>query len=224
MNSRLERESIGVISTYTAGLGFTLIELLFVMAIIASLATLSVPSFTSLGKSAGLNGGGNMVAGLITSARQNALSKNTMTALVIVTDSSVDPQNRLFTMMELPAHEDNTTKPQSSDWKQITKWETLVRGVIVSNWTSSPQTVSPTFPKLRYGNHWITQDGFKYLIFMPDGSTLSNTSTTVQLVEGYIPKGETVPLYTSVLKNGNPANYYKLTILNTTGRIKIDRP
>jgi prepilin-type N-terminal cleavage/methylation domain-containing protein len=206
--------------------GFSLLELLLVMAIAAGSMMLLAPMLANGGKSAVLDGAGNLLADLINSARQNALSKNAMTAMIIVTDSSVDSRNRLFTMLELPVHEDNTTKALSSEWKQIAKWETLAQGVVVdaNNWTSSTQAVSPAFPQLKYGGQTIALDGFQYLIFLPDGSTLSSIPTTVQLVEGYMPKGGTTLFHTSTLKNGVSANYYKLTVLNATGRIKIDRP
>ncbi|XHR29766.1 MAG: Tfp pilus assembly protein FimT/FimU [Chthoniobacteraceae bacterium] len=201
---------------------FTLLELLTVMGIAALLVTTVTPALTKMGKPAELNGSGNTVANLMNFARQNALSKNAMTALVLVTDASVTPQNRLLTVLELPVHSDNSTQASSSDWKQITKWETLDAGVVISDWTYPAQSVSPALPQLLYGGK--TLSSFKYLLFLPNGSIAGDSSPTVQLVEGYMPKGGSTPLYTGAVKNGTPANYYKLTVLNATGRVKIDRP
>jgi Tfp pilus assembly protein FimT len=199
-------------------LGFSLLELLIVIATMTSLLALLAPALSNVRKSSALNGAGALVAGLANEARQNSLSKNAMTALIVVTDSTVDSRNRLFTMMELLPRADGTPS-QSSDWKQICKWETLNSGVIVNNWTVSAQTVPTPMPSLKYGGRVIDQSGFKYLIFMPDGSTLSDQSTTVQLVAGTMPQNTTNPTYTSAATDS-----YQLTVLNATGRIKIERP
>ena len=203
---------------------FTFIELFVVIAIMVSMMTLLIFSFASIGKSGALNGGGALVAGLANAARQNSLSKNAMTALVIVTDPSIDSQNRMFTILELVPSSSGHS-PSSADWTQISKWETLAPGIVVSNWTTqtaTSSTIAPAFPNLSYGGKSIGQ--FKALVFMPDGSTYSDSPTTVELVEGYFPPGATTPLIFSHSKNGTAADYYKLTILNATGRIKIDRP
>jgi len=194
------------------------------MAIMVSLIGVLVPAFSGIGKAGALNGDGALIANLANVARQNSLSKNAMTALVVVTDRSNDFQNRVFTMLEL-LPSSNGHPPVNTDWKQISKWETLGRGVVVNNWTTqsgTASTVSPALPPLTYGGQQIDQ--FKSLVFMPDGSTYGDGPTTVELVEGYYPKGAATPFYTGGLKNGSAANFYQLTILNATGRIKIDRP
>lgn len=201
--------------------GFTLVELMVVIAVMISIIGVVVPAFNGIGKSGLLNRGGDLVANLLNFARQNSLSKNAMTALIVVTDPAMDDQNRMFTMLELqPAQTGHT-----SVWKQIAKWEPLATGIVVNNWTvqsAGTNTVSPALPSLHYGDRTISQ--FKSIIFMPDGSTYNDGPTTFELVEGYYPKGASTPSLTGLSKNGEATNYYKLTVLNSTGRVKIERP
>jgi type II secretory pathway pseudopilin PulG len=203
--------------------GFSLIELLAVMGVMIILMGLVVPAVSSIGKASSLNAGGALVTGLINAARQNSLTNNAMTALVIVTDPSLDAQYRMFTMLEALPRADGQALT-SSDWQQISKWETLSPGIVVDNnaplQSGSSGSISPPFPaQLSYGNHPISPNQLEFLVFYPDGSISSPNPATIKLVEGYYSKGSSLPLYT-----GGPANCYQMTVLNATGRIKIVRP
>ena len=201
--------------------GFSLIELVVAMAVMLCLMGALTPALNGLGKSGSLNGGGELVANLLSSARQNSLSKNAMTALVMVTDPDVDNQHRMFTMLELRTPRGGAL-PTSSDWKQIAKWEILANGIVVNNWSESSTAVSPALPSVHCGNRQISQ--FKSIIFMPDGSTYNDSPATFELIEGFFPRGASTPLLTGRSQNGEAVNYYKLTVLNSTGRVKIERP
>jgi prepilin-type N-terminal cleavage/methylation domain-containing protein len=205
--------------------GFTLIELMLVMGIMASAFVMTLPSIGGIGSAGKLDADGNRVLGMVNAARQNSLAKNAMTALILVSDPSFDTQYRLLTMLELTPPLDSSVTPTTSDWKQITKWETLSPGIIIDNWTTtatSTVTVFPAIPNLNFGGQVIGQ--FKAIIFMPDGSTFADSPTTLRLVKGLQGKGQSDPVITGSLKNGVAANYYQMTVLNATGRIKIERP
>ena len=218
-----------VIRRCTSRSGFSLVELLTVIVIIALTASLVVPAFTSLGKSSALSVSANQVANLVNRARENAMSKNAMTALVVVTETSLENSNRVFILLELSPRSDGS-QAQPSDWKQIGKWESLLPGVLVdpSNLSLNKSSAqagesgvpTPAFPTLAY--HGQTVSTYSYVVFLPGGNLLGSTSPQVMLAEGNLASGAVT--YTRPAGGGGPANYYKLTILTATGRLKIDRP
>lgn len=198
--------------------GFSLIELLTVIAMMAVLTTLVAPAFNNLGKSSLLSAEGNRVFNLVNYAGQNSISKNAMTALVVI-----DPQSgsayRAFALFEC--------LPESTDWKQISPWETLKDGIVLdpstfSTFTDSSTQPQPALPLMRYRNG--TVGTYKYVVFLPNRSLLQNTSAQLKLAEGIVPSGASTPTYTRPGTDGTPANYYAVTVLGPTGRPKIDRP
>jgi len=210
--------------------GFTLVEILTVLAITAIMASLIVPAITSLGKSNALNVSADQVVNLANLGRETSMSKNAMTALIVVTDPSIDGADRVFGLMELDPRSDGS-QPQSTDWKQISKWESISSGII-----SDPNALSfnkstdvagtagvptPSFPPIVYNGRTVSS--YSYVIFLPGGNLLSGTSPQVQLVEGNVASGSVT--YTRPLAGGTgPANYCSLTIITSTGRVKVDRP
>jgi hypothetical protein len=133
---------------------------------------------------------------------------------------------RKFAIFELIPRTDGSA-PTSTDWKAIHKWETLEPGIIADASTFPDSgnialQVTPSFPEFTFGGAKIAS--YKYVIFMPNGSTYNSTPNTLQMAEGYFPSGSSSnPQYTNRTANGSPCNYYLITILNATGRIKITR-
>ena len=214
-------------STPGATRAFTLVELLVVVLIIGLLLSFLVPAFGNLGKAGALTSAGSQVANLVNLARQNSMSKNAMTALIVNTDSTLDNANRLFTLLEL-VPPSSGAQPQTTDWKPLSGWETIRAGVVAD---SNPANFSfpdsatqpvPKFPSpIQYGAKAI--GSYKYVIFLPNGTLLSGTSTRIRLTEGFLAPGASTVTYTRP-KAGGSANYYDITILAATGRTKIDRP
>lgn len=197
---------------------FSLIELLTVIAMMALLTTLVAPAFNNLGKSSLLSAEGNRVVNLVNYAGQNSISRNAMTAMVVI-----DPQSgsayRAFALFEC--------LPESTDWKQISAWETLKDGIVLdpstfSTFTDSGTQPQPALPQMRYRNGAV--GAYKYVIFLPNRSLLQNTSAQLKLAEGSVPSGANIPTYSRPGSDGTPANYYAVTVLGPTGRPKIDRP
>ena len=63
---------------------FSLSELIVVMAVVVILTTLVIPAVSNFGRATNLVTGGNMVMNLAAYARQIAITKGTITALVLL--------------------------------------------------------------------------------------------------------------------------------------------
>jgi prepilin-type N-terminal cleavage/methylation domain-containing protein len=203
---------------------FTLVELLVVMAVIVSVMAMLVPAFKNIGKANLLTASGNQVTNLANFARENAMSKNAMTALILLNDPALADMNRSFALYELTPPT-NGAQSKSGDWRQISKWEALGSGVIADQCTFEDSTQPPptALPSLKYGATAVSS--YKYVVFLPGGALLSGSTAQVRLCEGYYPKGAGNPVYTSSRgSSGTAANYFKVSILAATGRTKIDRP
>lgn len=215
-------------------LGFTLTEILAVLAII-SIVTAATFSYGLIGpKGMGkVEGSGNQVVDLIDLARQTAVSKNEMTALVVVTDPSVGLRNQLLMVYELQMPV-NGSAPTSANWVPSTGWQMLYHGVLAdpnptyftfnnsSDSSSTAGVPSPSFPAINYLGQNVST--YKYLVFTADGSLLSGNSATVRISPGAFPQGSSTVVYAGGTTGGVPNNYYNITILGATGMVKIDRP
>ncbi len=200
-------------------LAFSLIELLVVIAIIGTVTVLAVPAFNHLGKSSKLNSEGNKMVGLITRASQNSVTRNAMTALVVIPGDPATSQDlNAFALFQYAAGD--------SGWQQITKWETLKEGIVLDPahlmLTMYPAVKpSPDLPIISYLGS--ARPSFQYLVFLPDRSLLHDQSGRISLVEGTFAPGAVAPALTHPGDNG-PANFYRVTVLATTGRAIIERP
>lgn len=219
---------------------FTLIELLVVIAILAALLALVAPAVSNIGKARSLSVSGNKIAQMATLARQNAMSKNVLTALVMLKDHNSEGRYRAFTVIE---HElSNSVGPDgtyAASWHQVTNWETLATGAVVdftdevncSFVNDSPDLPNFDDTQLRYLNTNVTREQIAWRMFLPSGG-LSNPDRPAQirLVEGFITGGEgaaelryTRPAKDSASSNG-PGNFYDVCIVGATGAVKIARP
>ncbi len=210
--------------------GFSLIELLTVIMIIGILAGLVVPAVNGMGRGSALTNSGNTVIDLVNYARQEAMTKNTMTALVVLGHQGTDEDYRALTVLEYDP---------ASGWSQIMQWEILPAGIVVdcndttncTFLTHSPQPfpfltrfASQSNPPVKYqGNQVADQSGYAARIFMSNGA-LQNPEQPAQLrvVEGFY-NGSGVT-YTSHAASNKAANYYDVAILGMTGTTKVNRP
>lgn len=209
-------------------LAFTLIELLAVIAIIALVAVMVVPAIGGFGRSSALTTSGNMVTSMASLARQNAMSKNTMTALVLLGQQGTDQDFRALALLEFDP---------VAGWSQTGAWEMLPPGIVVDRNDPANCTFlanSPQFPFLnrgatqnnppaRFRGQQVAANGFAARIFLANGA-LQNPEKAAQLrlVEGFYEKNRVT--YTRPDRQGKPANYYDVAILGLTGMTKVSRP
>lgn len=225
---------------------FSLLELLAVIAVLGILMAFLVPAVGNFGRSTALVSAGNRVANLAGFARQTAITKSTMAALVLLcakeggTDADNDPDYRSFAVLEYS---------DDRGWSLLTAWETLPVGIIVDHPASglaagdlvkvpgaSFFTYSPVkFPFIDGARNGLTQENppvrfhgrkitrFATRIFMPGGG-LKNPDEPAQLrlVEGFLQDGRTI--YTKPDGKNGSANFYDLALIGATGITKISRP
>jgi prepilin-type N-terminal cleavage/methylation domain-containing protein len=222
--------------------GFTLIELLTVVGIIVLITALTVPALRGLGDASGLRGAGTQFENLALAARQNSISNGVLTALAILTDTSsanISAAYRTFMVLQIAPHADGSALA-TSDWKLISKWETLGTGFIVddgsdangiseSTFLQSPSippgsSAPPPLPVLNYkAAQFAPGTGYAYQIFTPEGRFYSDSQghppfpCGIRITEGYYAGSS--PTYTDQAKD-----YYKFIFNDATGQIKIIRP
>ena len=211
--------------------GFTMVELLVVMSIVAILTSLSVLGLKSIMGDTGLTGAGNQMSQFFTFARQEAISKNTLVAVVVLTTPNVgSAQYRTFSAWELalPA---NGTAPTSSNWVQASKWVTLPAGIVVDVSTAidpnlattassfalsaTPVTSPAALPSMNYlGQNVNPATDCAAQVFTPSGRLNSSSPNLCML--------------TLVERNPNPAslpaNYVTYIFNPATGETKVVRP
>jgi prepilin-type N-terminal cleavage/methylation domain-containing protein len=215
--------------------GFSLLELLVVLTIMGLLASLGVLALKPLTSSQNLNSAGDKVAGLLAFAREEAIAKNTMTAVVLVTSPTQSTASyRTFSVWELalPA---TGGAPTSANWFQATKWQSLPFGTTLdsgspsSNNFATSMTVTPALPAtITYLGTPLSTTGSAVAVqyFLPSGQLdwSSSNNLTIQLVEGYYNGTSTVYTHVSPTNSTLPADYIQYVLIPATGEAKVVRP
>ncbi len=205
--------------------GFTLIELLIVVAIMAMLGGLATPALMKSYRSSSLTQAGNRLTDVAMLARQNALSRNTMTAVVMVTSTSAQLagiSHDALTVIEL--------SPSQGGWNQITGWTFLpsqakaYANLAALSPADLPLPVGGTLPVLRLPSNagapvTLAETDYVCYVFNPDG-TMYNVSSPlpqayVQYASDQAPSGG--------VQAANLHNYYDL-VFSDAGGINIVRP
>lgn len=210
---------------------FSLVELLAVIAVIVIVSGFVVPAVTGIGRSTALVNGGNMATNLANLARQTALSKNTMTALVVLGNQGTTEDYRALTVLEYVTG--------GGGWAPVTAWQTLPDGIVVDTDKADSTFLdhSPSFPQPQASGQTVQKnppvfyrdqqvkdgDGYAARIFLPSGG-LQNSQDPAQLrvIEGFLQNGRLVR--TKPDSAGKSANFYDLTIIGATGVAKVSRP
>lgn len=212
---------------------FSLAELVVVIAVIVVLTTLVVPAVSNFGRSTGLVAGGNMVANLAAYARQLAITKSTLTALILLGAQGTEDDYRAFTVIEYDA---------VRGWSQATTWQKLPVGIMVdrtgednskdmengtflkfspTSFLPAASQPQPAVPPVLYQGLQVKR--FAGRIFTASGSLLNpEAPAQLRLVEGFIQGGRTI--LTRPGAEGAPANYYAIALLGATGIARVERP
>lgn len=190
---------------------FSLTELLVSVAIITLIGALGVPAVSSL-RAAKLVNSGNLIADMVNQARQNAITRNTSTALVMAVttgDSKLD--GRLFCIVEY--------KIATQTWGMISPWTLLPAEVMVDSagsnvFVTSRPVISPPIGDLKYAGKTIGSGKYTYQVFLSDG-----TMESTQFTANTMPVLRLVQDHTAV-----QSNYYDIILNVYTGIPKIERP
>jgi prepilin-type N-terminal cleavage/methylation domain-containing protein len=215
--------------------GFSLVELLTVITIISLLTSLLLLGHGSFVGGVGLLGAGDKTSDLFAFARQEAIAKNTMTAVVLVTSPSTGTgAYRAFSIWELSLPVSGGA-PDSTDWHQTSRWQTLPSGIVVDSSASASSflqssTVSPALPTINYlGTILNPSSGTDCAVqyFMPSGRLDWSSATEtcqLRLVEGFYNGAATSYQHPSQTNPAQPANYVSYIFSTATGEPKIVRP
>ena len=218
-------------STCRRARAFSLVELIAAIAVIAIVTGFVVPAVSGMGRSTSLVTGGNMVTNLANFARQTALSKNTMTALVVLGNQGTPEDYRTLAVLEYVAG--------GAGWSPVTGWQTLPDGIAVDTERADstildhspvfpqPQTAGlavPKNPPVFYRQQQVRDgDGYAARIFLPRGALQnSQDPAQIRLVEGFVQAGQVVR--TRRDGSGKSANFFDVTIIGATGIAKVSRP
>lgn len=207
--------------------------MLAVIGILSVVLALAVPAFQNLGQANSLSSAGNTTANLVSAARQNSVSRNVLTAFVVLTGTGTEADYRTFGLFE---------RGVSSTWQQIGAWESLPTGIVVDakdHNNCSFLENSPIRPALtdgdgstsiRFAGKPVESSQLAFRVFLPTGS-LSNPEWAAQLrlVEGTIEGSAASHTVRYARRSGGDSsetatNYYDVAIIGTTGAPKVIRP
>ena len=210
--------------------GYSLIELLAVVAILSALAGLTMGSLSPV-KANALTAGGNQIADLLASARQNSISHHSFTAVII--KSSGDKRYSAHCLFELA----RTDSGAFAAWRMIAPWRSLPDGVkfdpgvltgsaanfIYSNGSDAPPAPSSLPGTVPFRGQAVnTADDVAYQVFAPDGTLTKGAPIRLRLVEAGEDTADGI-IYTGQKIAGQPANYYDIVIVRETGQAKVER-
>ncbi len=211
-------------------------ELLVVMAIMGILVAAATLSISSL-RSTSITSAGNQLVEVFALARQNSISKNDFTAVVI--QNSGNSACAAYCLLELPNQADGT---RGTAWTELTPWKFLPNGLVFQSYTAptgggdfmaaslngaSPSLLPvslPTSYPFQGGSIDLTSTtGVVVQCYKPDGSLIGSQALRLRLAKGIATSSGSVT-YTGSTVSGNPVSYYDLYFLANTGATRIGRP
>lgn len=206
--------------------GFTLVESLVVVLVLGLVIALCIPALSDVARSSALQQGGQLVEGMAVQARQTAVSKGTLVALVILTEAGTEQDYRALTLVEYSVER---------GWIQSGSWEVLPEGVILDPLSQSSTLLAggraafplmpqdQPFPELRFQGVKLGETQVAACIFMPSGGRRTpENPAQLRLVQG-IREGKGIT-YTNRLADGLPADFIDIAVVGVTGSIKTTRP
>lgn len=208
---------------------FSLVELLTVLAIMSILTVLMVSSVSSL-RSTSLASSGNQTVDVFAMARQNSISKNAYTAVVIKAHGV--GAYSAYCLLQLTRQDDGTL----GAWAAISPWRYLDQGVVfesdqandtfitTSSSASLPKALPTQFPF--QGQQIDLTSTTVYQCYQPDGTLVGgqNPPLRLRLIEGGVDPGSGAFTYHGATVSGQRVSYYDLVFVSATGVTKIERP
>lgn len=186
----------------TASRAFSLIELLTVIGLVSLLTTLVTPALMSSHRASSLTNAGNRMADMASVARQTALSRNAIMALIISSKPATDSVARQAAIIMQYDGVQNL-------WAPLGGWSRLPESISVQD--NSPDKAAVTqLAALNLKVDGQTLSDYTALVFYPDGRLKSSAGARELNVQN---TGET-----------QAANFYKLVFNTDTSAFRVVRP
>jgi len=206
---------------------FSLLETLTVLVIMSVLTVLTVSSVSAL-RSTTLASSGNQMVDVFAMARQNSISKNSYTAVVIKSQGT--GAYSAYCLLQLTRQDDGTF----GAWTAITPWRYLGQGVVfesgqandtfTSTSVSLPETLPTAFPFQGQSINLTTTT--IYQCYQPDGTLVGGQTPALRLrlIEGQVDPSSGAFTYQGATVSGQEVSYYDLVFVSNTGVTMIERP
>lgn len=178
---------------------FSLVELLVVVAVLSLLMGLSAPSLL---RSTGITNAGNQIADLSALARQMAMSKNVLTALVFT--RTPDDKGDAVGLLEYGP---------DREWKSVGGWTVLPESVSATNSSGQSLPAVTGTPQIKFRGSAVTLDNT--LVFYPDGRMRQSSGPTVKV---------RVVAATDAGAADSASNYYDIVLNRDNSGCQIVRP
>lgn len=214
-------------SSRRPGAGFTLIEMMAVLAIIAVLIAVLVPSMKSFGGARSLENTGQFFMDQWNLARQEAMARQSLVEFRIY---QFRDKQSAGTAPEILGFQYFTVDTDGAR-RAISKPLYFPEGIVISTDQDLTSVVSlstssplPSDPKI------MKADGpyaYRSVVFRPDGSTDLSYDEEKETSPGVTTRVRTkhfITLRQRADAGKPPANYYTVLIESTTGRTKAFRP
>lgn len=181
------------------GRAFSLVELLVVVAVLSLLMGLSAPILL---RSTGITNAGNQIADLSALARQLAMSKNVLTALVFT--RTPDDKGDAVGLLEYGPER---------EWKSVGGWTILPESVSATNSSGQSLPAVTGTPLIKFRGSAVTLDNT--LVFYPDGRMRQSSEPTVKV---------RVVAATDAGAADSASNYYDIVLNRDNSGCQIVRP
>ena len=201
-------------------------EILTVVAIMSILSAVVVWSFGA-SRAAGLTAAGNTMVDVVSMARQNSISKNAYTAVVIKRHG--DHALAAYCLVQLVRGDDGTF----STWQPLSAWRYLQPGIVFETGqvgdtfiTDTPALPLPLPTQYSYKGQVIDlTEQSVWQCFQPDGTLFGQQNPPVQLrlIEGVADTSDS-SVAQGPTSGGAVANYYQLLFVSNTGVAMVQRP
>ena len=149
-------------------MAFTLVELLVVMAIIIVIAGLATSAFEGGSTSDGTRGASGMLSGIFSSARTEAIMRQTRSRVVVDTHYDTAMPLNCYRRVSVACLSPSNADPSlAASWKQVGKWE-----VLANNNYFDPNYSNPHGKDMKLAAPFGNSAGsYWYYEFLPNGQT-----------------------------------------------------